>query len=130
PLITTRFRERNAEFSPNGRWLVYQSDKSGRDEIWVTPFPVAAGNGEWKLSNQGGTRPVWASDTELLYLEPTESGDRLMSVAVREASGALEPRAPVSLRENVDAFLMVSAGRAFDVSKDGRRIVTVKTIPS
>jgi len=54
----------------------------------------------------------------------------LMSVAVREASGALEPRAPVSLRENVDAFLMVSAGRAFDVSKDGRRIVTVQTIPS
>jgi serine/threonine-protein kinase len=130
PLIATRFRERNAELSPSGRWLAYQSDKSGRDEIWVTPFPVAAGNGEWKLSNQGGTRPVWASDTELLYLEPKEGGARLMSVTVTEVNGALEPRGPVNLRDNVDAFLTVAGGRAFDVSKDGRRILTVKTLPA
>jgi len=130
PLIATRFRERNAELSPNNRWLAYQSDKSNRDEIWVTAFPVADGHGEWKLSNAGGTRPVWASNTELLYVEPTERGGRLMSVAVSEASGALVPRAPVSVLEALDTFVMAAAGRAFDVSKDGRRVLTVKTLPA
>jgi serine/threonine-protein kinase len=84
PLVATRFRERNAELSPNNRWLAYQSDKSGRDEIWVTPFPVKEGSGEWKLSTEGGTRPAWVSDTELLYFEPTDG--RLMNVTVKESN--------------------------------------------
>jgi serine/threonine-protein kinase len=130
PLIATRFRERNAELSPNGRWLTYQSDKSGPDEIWVTPFPVAAGNGEWKLSTQGGSRPAWSSDTELLYVEPTEGGGRLMSVALKETNGALEPMAPVRLVEGLDPIVSLVTARAFDVSKDGRRILTLKSLPA
>ena len=130
PLIATRFRERNGELSPNGRWLAYQSDKSGRDEIWATPFPVQNGNGEWKLSTQGGTRPVWVSDTELLYFEQTDTGGRLMSVTVNEANAALQPLAPVLFVERMDPLTALAVGRTYDVAKDGRRILTVKTAAS
>ena len=127
PLIATRFRERNGELSPNNRWLAYQSDKSGRDEIWVTPFPVKEGNGEWKLSTQGGTRPVWVSDTELLYFEQRDTGGRLMSVTVKEANGALQPLAPALFLERMDPLTPLAVGRTYDVSNDGRRILTVKS---
>ena len=70
PLVQTRFNELNAEISPDGRWLAYQSDESGRYEIYVRPFP-AVGSGRWQLSTSGGRTPVWArSGGELFYLAP------------------------------------------------------------
>ncbi len=55
PLLATTFGERNGEASPDGRWLAYESDESGRDEIYVRPFPDVQG-GRWQVSTGGGTR--------------------------------------------------------------------------
>jgi eukaryotic-like serine/threonine-protein kinase len=61
PLIHSAASEANAEISPNGHWLAYQSNESGSDEVWVRPFPNV-GNGLWQVSTAGGTRPLWSRD--------------------------------------------------------------------
>ena len=130
-LIATAFRERNAAISPNGRWLAWESNKSNRDEIWVTPFPVSATNGEWKVSVQGGTRPIWVSNSELAFVEAGDTGGaRLVSVAVRESNNALQADLPVKILDNIDRYTPFPTGRTFDISSDGRRILTVRTPPS
>ena len=53
PLLTTEFDEGNAEISPNGQWLAYQSNASGQDEIYVRPFPDVD-SGRWQISRGGG----------------------------------------------------------------------------
>jgi serine/threonine-protein kinase len=121
PLIATHFRERNAALSPNGRWLAYQSDKSTREEVWVTPFPYSPANGEWKVSAAGGTRPRWISDGELAYVE--EVSGQLWTVAVRESGKAVAVDPPVVLLNRLDPVTIFSGGRTYDVSNDGRRIL-------
>ena len=62
----TKAAENNPALSPDGRWLAYQSNKTGRNEIYVRPFPVS-GQGEIAITAEGGTRPVWARDGSELY---------------------------------------------------------------
>ena len=67
PLLQTAFGERNAEVSPDGRWVAYESNESGQDEIYVRPFPDVE-SGRWQVSTGGGTRPLWARNgRELFY---------------------------------------------------------------
>ena len=61
PVLATEHDELNAEISPNGKFLAYESDESGQYEIHVRPYPnVDAGH--WQISEDGGTRPLWAPD--------------------------------------------------------------------
>lgn len=67
PLIATPFSELNAEISPDGRLVAYQSNASGRAEIYVQPFPDV-NQGRWQVSTTGGSRPLWSRDgRELFY---------------------------------------------------------------
>jgi serine/threonine-protein kinase len=128
PLIATANRERNATLTPNGRWLAYESNKSNRDEIWVTPFPVSSANGEWKVSVAGGSRPLWVSDNELAFMEPGDGTDgRLVSVTIRESENALQADPPVKILDTLDRYTMFPIGRTFDFSADGRRVLTVRS---
>ena len=69
-LVKTPSSERNGVVSPNGRWLAYESNSSGRFEIYVAPFPNAATR-QWLASDGGGTRPLWARNgQELFYVAP------------------------------------------------------------
>src|SRR4029077_12600233 len=65
PFLQTRFNEISPRFSPDGSWLAYASDESGRYEIYVQPFPGPGG--KWQISTEGGREPVWARDGELFY---------------------------------------------------------------
>jgi dipeptidyl aminopeptidase/acylaminoacyl peptidase len=66
-LLATRPGERNPSLSPDGRWLAYTSDETGRDEVYVVPFPDVAG-GKWAVSAAGGIEPVWSRNgRELFY---------------------------------------------------------------
>ena len=77
PTLTTGAYEREARFAPDGRWLAYRSDETGRDEVYVQPYPP--GNGKWQISNDGGAQPMWApGGRELFY----KSGNRMMVGAV------------------------------------------------
>jgi Tol biopolymer transport system component len=119
-LIESPFRERNPEVSRDGRWIAYQSDESGSAEVYVRPFPDVS-KGKWPVSEQGGTRPVWAhNQKELFYLGPDST---LMSVTF-EASGSLfTPSTP----KRVTALpLTPGAHRAFDVAADDQRFLTAK----
>jgi len=77
PLFHGPFNETQPRISPNGRWLAYVSDESGREEVYVLPFPGSGGR--WPISTDGGSRPLWARNgRELFY----RNGDRTMAVSV------------------------------------------------
>ncbi len=123
PLIVTEFSERNAEISPDGRWLAYQSDASGRAEIYVQPFPDVD-TGRWQMSTTGGRRPLWGPDgRELFYL--TEAG--VMGVAVETGAGFEEAGTPVLVVEGPYYGTSAAfAGRTYDIAPDGRRFLMLK----
>ncbi len=127
-LFQTRFRERNGRIAPDGRWLAYQSDESGQDEVYVRPFPSVA-EGRWQISTGGGTQPVWArSGRELFYV--ALSG-RLMAVPIQTGStfGVGTPEELFATPEVGGQFDTVQGlGTTYDVAPDGQRFLMVRPI--
>ena len=86
PFLQTTFNESEAQFSPDGRWVAYKSDKSGRDEVYVRAFipPSASGSpiagAEWPVSTAGGLQPEWRNDGKELYYRAPDG--KLMAVDV------------------------------------------------
>ena len=114
-----RSARENPRFSPDGRFVVYQSDKSGRNEIYVRTFPD--GENDYQVSANGGVRPRWSHDgKELFYVE----GDTLVTTAVSTkptfTTGTTTP-----LFQHAS---FGSGGPSYDVSADGRRFVVVETL--
>jgi serine/threonine-protein kinase len=125
-LLRTRFDELNGVFSPDGRWLAYQSNATGRWEIYVRPFPVVEG-GQWQVSTSGGTEPLFApSGQELFYRAPNEA---IMGVTVSPGTSwtAAEPKQLVPDRYFGGGELVM---RSYDVSRDGRRFLMIKDDPA
>ena len=122
PLLHTRFRERNAEIAPDGRWIAYQSNESGVDQVYVQPFP-GVDAGRWQVSSAGGVKPLWApSGRELFYLA---SGGALMSVPIQPGP-AFTFGNPTRLLDT-SAFANPGApGRNWDVAPDGQRFLIIK----
>jgi len=85
PYLVTEFGEAEGDISPDGRWLTYQSNESGRNEIYVRPFPTGAG--KWQVSTGGGAYPRWALDGRAVYYR-TDAGLSGATVEV-EAGDAL-----------------------------------------
>ncbi len=91
--LTTPFNEVQGRFSPNGRWLAYTSDESGRFEIYVRPFPAASG--QTQISLAGGMQPEWRRDgKELFYLA---ADGKLTAVPVTTAGPAFTAGTPQAL---------------------------------
>jgi serine/threonine-protein kinase len=120
PLLRTRFRELNAELSPDGHWLAYQSDESGQDEIYVRPFPDVSA-AKWQVSSGGGLRPLWArSGQELFY----EASGALVQVPVTIAASSFTAGSPRRLFAG--PYFHGILERMYDVSLDGRRFLMIK----
>ena len=113
--LSTPATETMPSFSPDGRWLVYTSDESGRPEIYVQPFPGRGG--KWQISPEGGRDPIWGPDGKELFYVALDN--KLMAVDVRTASG-FEASAPRAL---FDTHLKGLPGRKFDISPDGTRFL-------
>jgi serine/threonine-protein kinase len=142
PLVQSQmYDEQNGEISPDGRWLAYQSNESGQNEIYVRPYPDV-NSGRWQVSTTGGTQPLWArSGEELFYVAP-DGG--LMRVAIergpaRPQSGgqalqnnggqAWRAGTPAKLFDNTYAWAIPGySGRAYDISADGRRFLAIKPV--
>ena len=78
PFLQTEFGETSPHFSPDGKWLVYASDESGRNEVYVQPFPATGG--KWQISTEGGFRPKWsARGDEIFYV----ANSKMMAVKVK-----------------------------------------------
>lgn len=109
-VIESDSQERWPEFSPDGQWVVYTSDESGRFEIYVRHLD---GAGRWQISNAGGDLPRWKSPSEIIY----KKGGKFMSVAV-STSPAFRAATPTLLFEGPYSD--------YDVSKDGQRFLVVE----
>jgi protease II len=91
-VITTKFIAGRAQLSPDGHWLAYQSDESGRPEVYVVSYP--GGAGKWQISTSGGIEPCWSRDgNELFFLS---SDGRLMTVPT-PAGASFNPGNPQAL---------------------------------
>jgi serine/threonine-protein kinase len=123
PLVRTPFSERNGEVSPDGRWLAYEAnDESGRFNIYVRPFPDIS-SGYWQVSTGGGTRPLWARNSqELFYLNETGA---LMRVGVAQGP-AWAATAPTQLFEGRYGAAAGQSGRTYDIAPDGKRFLMIK----
>ena len=121
-ILQTAFNETNAEISPNGRWLAYQSDASGQPEVYVRPFPDVD-EGRWLVSTGGGTRPLWAPDgRELFYF----NRGAMMTVSFDEdlTAPTFTARTPTILFEG--QYFDEPPGRTFDIDPDGRRFLMIR----
>ena len=123
PFLQTEFSEEHPQFSPDGRWLAYTSNESGKPEIYVQSFP--ASSGKWEVSTHGGSHPRWRGDgKELFYLDV--HGKKLMAVTVKGDTHTFEVDVPVALFD-------VNVGRSrpglfagmyqYDVTADGQRFL-------
>jgi Tol biopolymer transport system component len=116
--LSTPATEVLGNFSPDGHWLAYVSDESGKQEAYVQPFP--ASGGKWQISTARGREPVWSSDgKEIFYVTAQDSSNRLMAVDVKTSPG-FEAGAPKVLFE---VRLKSMLGRRYDVSRDGKRFL-------
>jgi serine/threonine-protein kinase len=122
PFLQTRFSEQSARFSPDGRWVAYLSNESGRDEVFVRPYPGPGG--EWQISTEGGDDPCWSrSGRELFYWQ----GDNKMMVVDVETKPTFRPGRPRLLFEG----RYFSHGVNFyDVTSDGTRFLMIKEDPA
>ena len=123
PLLATMFTERSGAVSRDGRWLAYESNESGRYEVYVRPFPGVDG-GRWQVSSGGGTQALWSPDGRELYFVDLQG--RIMAASVRPGPAfvADSPRILFNglIVRNPDGF----PGRMYDVSPDGRRFLVSK----
>jgi dipeptidyl aminopeptidase/acylaminoacyl peptidase len=110
--------EQQPRFSPDGRWLAYQSNESGTFEIYVRPFP-GPGGAKTPISTGGGTNAVWSRQHELLYLAPD---GRIMMVPYTAAGEAFQAERP-RLWSETPIRVRQSDGASFDLDRDGKRVV-------
>jgi serine/threonine-protein kinase len=115
-LVKTVYAEDSARVSPDGRWLAYRSNRTGRSEIWVR---ATAGPPPVPVSQDGGREPVWSRDgRELFYLQ----GNKMMAVAVK-AGQQFTSAAPVPLFDRPYFHFtldILDSVRSYDVAADGR----------
>jgi serine/threonine protein kinase/Tol biopolymer transport system component len=140
--LKTPFDERNGTFSPDGRWVAYQSNETGRQEIYVRPFAKPAASvagvtaaersvrpqpdlagGQWQVSTNGGVFPRWRRDgKELYYLGPTGA---MMAAPIAATGSSVAPGPPVALFATriLGGGVDAQQGRQYDVAPDGRFLI-------
>jgi Periplasmic component of the Tol biopolymer transport system len=127
PLVQTRFGDAYPDLSPDGRWLAYSSDESGRNEVYVQPYP---GPGPRQaVSANGGTGPAWSHDgRELFYTTTQAFGGQATLTRMMAVPVTLQPTftagAPRQLFEG--RYGATQGIRSYDVTADGRRFLMVQ----
>ena len=118
PFLQSPFTDTNAVFSPDGRWVAYQSDESGRAEVYVRPFPPNETGGRQQVSKDGGWMPMWLPNgRELLY----QAGAQVVSV-----SYVSSPTFQVEKHTVWAGPLDIAAG--FDVASNGKLAVLAPVV--
>ena len=121
PLRKTKFAELNGTLSPDGRYLAYQSNESGRVEVYVQEFPEA--RSKWQVSPDGGREPFWRADgKELFYRAPNAN---LMAVPIEKGT-TFAAGTPVVLFRG--RFAPVAARGLYRPTPDGQRFLVLSPL--
>ncbi len=123
PFVATPFVEGSSVFSPDGHWLAYQSNESGRDEIYVTPFPGPGG--KWQVSQGGGVEPEWRRDGDALFYRAPDGA--LFEANVTARGSAVEVGTPRQLF-SAPRTGNSGTGRTYAVSPEGDRYLVLHPI--
>lgn len=120
--LSTRFTEERGKLSPDGKWMAYCSNESGRFEIYVRPFPPAAGKRQ--ISNGGGAEAQWRGDGKELFFSTLQYPVRIMAVDIATTNGAIVPGIPHPLFE---VRLPTGVWRnRWVVTRDGQKFLAVE----
>ena len=121
PLLRTEFNEANGSFSPDGRWVAYMSNETGRNEIYVRPFVSSGssgpslGEGKWQVSKDGGTNSKWRADgKEIIF----SFGPAMMSVDVNGSGAGFQMGTPKQL-------FQFPPNNGWDITSDGKRFMMI-----
>jgi hypothetical protein len=118
-LIQTPADESVPRFSPDGHWIAYVSDASGRPEIYVQPYPLSAE--KWQISTAGGREPVWAPNgSELFYRD----GGKLMVADIKTQPSFVAGKPRLLFEGDYEGAL--ASRPNFDISQDGRRFLMLQ----
>jgi eukaryotic-like serine/threonine-protein kinase len=119
PLVQGQGTVKNAQFSPDEKWVAYASTESGKWEIYVTSFPDA--RGKWQISTAGGTQPRWRGDSkELFYLA---SDGKIMAVPITGGAN-FDAGSAAALFQAIPRVLVATSELVnYDVAKDGQRFL-------
>jgi eukaryotic-like serine/threonine-protein kinase len=115
----------HGQVSPDGRWIAYRSDESGKSEIYITSFPKPPGR--LQVSIAGGVTPRWRHDGKELYYLALDR--RLMAVELKDTSGSLQVASTRPLFEMFHTMFVITGGsNRYDVTRDGNRFVVDSVI--
>jgi Tol biopolymer transport system component/predicted Ser/Thr protein kinase len=123
PIVRTAFEETDGQFSPDGRWIAYTSDESGRNEVYVT---TSRGGTEprprWPVSNLGGRLPRWRGDGKELYYLAADNRS-VVSVDIRPSADGIQAGTPRRLFSSSTALAGGYTRVSYDVTPDGQRFL-------
>jgi len=118
PLLQQWFNENYPQISPDGRWMAYQSDESGKFEVYVRSFPGVESEGRTQISTNGGDSPIWSPDGKELFYR---NGDSFMGVAVETAPTFKPGKPKVLFKGSYFSVNSPTGGYAlWDIGPDGR----------
>jgi hypothetical protein len=119
PYVKTPYNELDGQFSPDGKWIAYTSDESGRNEIYVRSFPE--NSAKFPVSNRGGNLPRWRRDGKELFYRASDG--HLTVVSVRATGQGLEFGPPLALINTIEPAGVSTY--PYDISPDGQRILAL-----
>jgi serine/threonine-protein kinase len=119
-VLATSFDNSGLALSPDGRWMAYVTNESGRDEVYVRPYPGPGGR--WQVSLDGGSEPVWSTTGEIFY----RVNDDVMAAAVQTRAGfAVTGRTKLFTGVYERALYR---DHNYDVSRDGQTFVMLQRV--
>jgi len=119
--LATGFHNNGTAFSPDGKWIVYRSNESGEEEIYVRPFPGPGGR--TKVSTGGGDQPDWKANGEIFY----KQGNQMMAVPIR-TEPELTAGSPQKLFEGQYKDLSLGPFPSYDVTPNGQQFLMIKAV--
>jgi len=126
PLLATEADEQQAQFSPDGRWVAYVSDESGRNQVYVQPFREQAGTaGKWQVSTGGGSQPRWRRDGKELFFV---SENRMLTSVPVTGAATFQTGAPKPLFDFCATVQMVREAHQYDITGDGQRFLLICSV--
>jgi eukaryotic-like serine/threonine-protein kinase len=128
PILHTAANDLTSEVSPDGRWIVYDSDETGQFEVYVRPYPKTYSAGRWQISSEGGRQPMWSPDGRELYYRDFDGAMWALPVDLHPT---FKPGAAVRLfsGQRYSGWGRLMGGRAYDLSPDGQRFLMIKLNP-